>query len=293
MIYYSIKNNSKHFTIEAQCKALDVSKNSYYNWVLNYNNHLKKEAQLLIEILEIYWDSKGIYGSPRITIALKKKGIIISQGTVSKKMKLLGIESIHTSKFPSKKSSLTAEEKIIKKNLILNLNITHPNQVWTTDITYITTKYDGTLYLISFIDQFSKKVVGWFLGRNQKTESIIIALNIATKKRKPLPGLIIHSDKGSQFRSKNYRKLLVEKHFLYSYTELEHSCDQNAAQESFHATLKKEWLSTRPLYHYEDAYRTIFEFIEGFYNPKRLHSSIGYVSPVEFEINYEKIKNPL
>ena len=205
-------------------------------------------------------------------------------------MRLLGIESIHTSKFPSRKSTMTPEEKLIIKNLILNLDITHPNQVWTTDVTYINTRYDGTLYLISFIDQFSKKVVGWYLSRNQKTESIETALHFAIKKRKPLPGLIIHSDKGSQFRSKHYRKLLVENHFLYSYTEINHSCDQNAAQESFHATIKKEWLSTRTLYHYEDAYRTIFEFIEGFYNPKRIHSSIGYVSPVEFENTYYENK---
>lgn len=205
-------------------------------------------------------------------------------------MKLLGIESIHSAKFPYRKSSLTVEEKLLIKNLILNLNISHPNQVWTTDITYIHTKYDGTLFLISFIDQFSKKVVGWFLGTNQKTETIEIALHMAIKKRKPLPGLIIHSDKGSQFRSKLYRKLLTENHFLYSYTELDHSCDQNAAQESFHATLKKEWLSTKILYHYEDAYRTIFEFIEGFYNPKRIHSSIGYISPIEYENNYFKNK---
>lgn len=201
-------------------------------------------------------------------------------------MRLLGIQSIHTKCFPARKSSMTPEEKLLIKNLILNLDINHPNQVWTTDVTYIKTKYDGTLYLISFIDQFSKKVVGWFLGRNQKTICILIALKNAIKCRKPLPGLIIHSDKGSQFRSKLYRQFLVENHFLYSYTELNHSCDQNAAQESFHATIKKEWLSTRPLYYYEDAYRTIFEFIEGFYNPKRLHSSIGYVSPISFEKNY-------
>lgn len=244
---------------------------------------LKKKAELIIKILEVFWDSKGIYGAPRITIVLNRNGTSVSKGKVAKYMRLLNIQSIHSSKFPSKRSSMTAEEKLLIKNLILNLNITNINQVWTTDITYINTKYDGTLYLISFIDQFSKRVVGWYLGRNQKTESILIALKIAIKKRKPLPGLIVHSDKGPQMRSKKYRSFLIENHFLFSYTELDHSCDQNAAQESFHATLKKEWLSTRPLYHYEDAYRTIFEFIEGFYNPKRLHSSIGYLSPIEFE----------
>lgn len=203
-------------------------------------------------------------------------------------MKILGIQSIHTKLFPFKVSKITFEEKLLIKNLIKELEIVRPNQVWTTDITYIHSKYDGTLYLISFIDQFSKKVVGWFLGRTQKATDVEIALNISIKKRKPLPGLIVHSDKGSVFRSKLYRKILLENHFIYSYTELNHSCDQNAAQESFHASLKKEWLSTRILYHYEDAYRAIFEYIEGFYNPKRLHSSLGYVSPIEYEKAYEK-----
>jgi len=201
-------------------------------------------------------------------------------------MRLLGIQSIHSEQFPIKKSSMTAEEKTLIHNLILNLNIIRPNQVWTTDITYINTVYDGTLYLITFIDYFSKRIVGWALRKTQKAVDVEIAFNDAIKKRKPLPGLIVHSDKGSQFRSKLYRQLLAENHCIYSYTELNHSCDQNAAQESWHATLKKEWLSIRKLYHYEDAYKNIFDFIEGFYNPIRLHSSIGYLSPIEFENNY-------
>lgn len=245
---------------------------------------------MLIKILEIYWDSHGTYGAPRITAQLHIQGIIISQRKVSKEMKLLGIASIHSEKFPYRRSQITAEEKALIHNLILNLEITRPNQVWTTDITFIHTVYDGNLYLISFIDQFSKKVVGWHLSKSQKAVDIEIAFQKAYKCRKPLPGLICHSDKGAQFRSKLYRKLLSEKHCICSYTELNHSCDQNPAQESFHATIKKEWLSTRKLYHYEDAYKTIFDFIEGFYNPKRLHSSIGYVSPITFEKQYEKEK---
>lgn len=246
----------------------------------------------MIKILEIYWDSHGTYGAPRITIELNRQGIKISQRKVSKEMKLLGISSIHSLKFPYRKSTMSETERALIHNLILNLEITHPNQVWTTDITFINTMYDGTLYLISFIDMFSKKVVGWHLSKTQKAVDVEVAFLKAYKSRKPLPGLICHSDKGAQFRSKHYRKMLNDYNCIYSYTELDHSCDQNAAQESFHATLKKEWLSTRKLYHYEDAYKTIFDFIEGFYNPKRLHSSIGYLSPITFEKNYEKeLKN--
>ena len=157
------------------------------------------------------------------------------------------------------------------------------NQVWTTDITYIHTINEGTFYLISYIDYYSKKVVSWGLFENQKTDKLIIILKKAIKNRNPNPGLIIHSDKGSQMRSKLYRKFLNNNHFVYSYTSLDHSCDENAAQESFHSLLKKEWLYQKKIYTFEDAYREIFNYIEGFYNPIRIHSSIGYLSPSDFE----------
>lgn len=217
-----------------------MSRNAYYEWKISHEVKLKKRASLLVKILEIYWDSHGIYGAPRITVILNRIGIKVSQKKVSNEMRLLGIASIHSTLFPYKKSAMTAEEKSLIHNLVLNLNITHPNQVWTTDITYIKTIYDGNLYLITFIDQFSKKVVGWHLSKTQKAVDIEIALRKAIKNRKPLPGLICHSDKGTQFRSNLYRKILIENHFIYSYTSINHSCDENAAQESFHASLKKE-----------------------------------------------------
>lgn len=198
-------------------------------------------------------------------------------------MKTLGIKSIVAKKFPKKISRITDKEKNNIVNLIKDLDITHINQVWTTDITYIKTIHEGTFYLISFIDYFSKKVVAWGLFDYQKSEQIITILKKGIEERKTSPGLIIHSDKGSQLRSKEYRRFLSKHNFVFSYTSLNHSCDENAAQESFHALLKKEWLYQTKLYNYEDAYREIYNYIEGFYNPIRIHSSIGYVSPVEFE----------
>lgn len=210
-------------------------------------------------------------------------GLSISVSTVSRAMNTLGIKSIVAKKFPKKISRITGDEKKKIINLIKTLNITHINQVWTTDITYIKTINEGTFYLISFIDYFSKKVIAWNLFDRQKSEQIIIVLKSAIKKRKPNPGIIIHSDKGSQLRSKEYRKFLSNHNMVFSYTSLNHSCDENAAQESFHALLKKEWLYHKKLYNYEDAYREIYNYIEGFYNPIRIHSSIGYVSPDTFE----------
>ena len=205
-------------------------------------------------------------------------------------MALLGIKSIVSKSFPKKISRITSKEKSLIVNLIKDLDITHINQVWTTDITYIKTLNEGTFYLITFIDYYSKKVVAWGLFEDQKTDKIIIVLKKAIKRRKPKPGLIIHSDKGAQMRSKEYRKFLSNHNFIFSYTSLNHSCDENAAQESFHSLLKKEWLYQKKLYTFEDAYREIYNYIEGFYNPIRIHSSLGYISPNSFEKNI-KIEN--
>ena len=204
-------------------------------------------------------------------------------------MRLIGIRSIVSKKFPKKKSTITDEEKSLIINLIKNLDITHLNQVWTTDITYIKTINEGTFYLISFIDYFSKKVVSWGLFDNQKTDKLILVLKKAVLSRQPSPGLIVHSDKGSQMRSKLYRDFLKNNNFVFSYTSLDHSCDENAAQESFHSLLKKECLYQKKIYTFDDTYREIYNYIEGFYNPIRIHSSIGYLSPSDFEKKLEEV----
>ena len=203
-------------------------------------------------------------------------------------MNTLGIRSIVSKNFPRKISKITSSEKLLIVNLIKNLNITHLNQVWTTDVTYIKTINEGNFYLISYIDYHSKKVVAWGLFSDQKTDKIISVLNVAIKTRKPSAGLICHSDKGAQFRSDLYRNFLKKRNIIFSYTSLNHACDENAAQESFHASLKKECIYLKKIYNFEDAYREIYNYIEGFYNPIRIHSSIGYLSPNNFEKGINK-----
>lgn len=206
-------------------------------------------------------------------------------------MTKMGIKSIVSAKFPKKINTMPKKEKELMINLIKDLKVNHINQVWTTDITYIKTINEGTFYLISFIDYYTKEVISWGLFNNQKTDKILTVLKNAIKKETPLPGLIIHSDKGSQMRSKEYRKFLKGKNFIFSYTSLHHSCDENASQESFHAQLKKESIYQQKIYTFEDAYRTIYNYIEEFYNPVRIHSSIGYLAPLQFK-KYIKTKNP-
>lgn len=207
-------------------------------------------------------------------------------------MRILGIRSIVSKRFGRRKSKISDDEKALIVNLIKDLDIVRINQVWTTDITYIHTIYEGTFYLISFIDYYSKKVVAWDLFEDQKTDKILQVLKVAVEIRKPKPGLICHSDKGSQMRSKSYKLYLRNNNFVFSYTSLNHSCDENAAQESFHASLKKEKLYQMKLYTYEDAFKAIYDYIEGFYNPTRIHSSIGYLSPNEFEKQLKNSKTP-
>ena len=198
-------------------------------------------------------------------------------------MATIGIRSIVVKRFPKKRSFLNDSEKALIVNLIKDLNIYHINQVWTTDISYIKTIHEGTFFLISFIDLFSKKVVSWNLFDDQKTDKVLLVLKKAISIRHPSAGLIIHSDKGSQFRSSLYRTFLKSHNFVFSYTSLNHSCDENASHESFHSLIKKECLYQKDIYTFQDAYREIFNYIEGFYNPRRIHSSLGYVSPDLFE----------
>lgn len=198
-------------------------------------------------------------------------------------MRLLGIRSIISERFKPRKSGMSGNEKLLIVNLIKDLKISRINQVWTTDITYIKTAKEGTFFLISFIDYYSKRVVGWDLTKRQTAEDIIKVLKKAVKYRRPAAGLIIHSDKGSQFRSSKYREELKNYNFLFSYTSLNHSCDENAAQESFHSLLKKECIYLSKPDSFNEAYSLISDYIEKFYNPIRIHSSINFLSPCKFE----------
>lgn len=236
-------------------------------------------------MIKVYTDYNGIYGAPKIRAVLSTKGILVSISKVSRAMKLLGIRSIVTEKFSQKKSSMSKEERSLIVNLIKDLDIIRINQVWTTDITYIKTTQEGNFYLITYIDLCSKIVVAWDLTNRQTSDEMINVLKKGIASRNPSPGLIIHSDKGSQMRSAKYRAFLSENNCIPSYTSIDHSCDENAAQESFHALLKKECLYQHKPRNFSDAYSLIYNYIENFYNTKRIHSSLNYLSPCDFEVN--------
>lgn len=268
------------------CKTLNVSRASFYHYFYYSKDGSNRKSELLAKILKIYYDSKRTYGAPRIAVVLGKEGHKISTKTVSKYMNILGIKSTSSLSFPKKKNSMSDSEKLKIKNLIKNLDIIRPNQVWITDITYIKTKDEGWVYLSSIIHLYSRKVIAWNIGHNMRKELVIQTLEMAFMKRNYPTNVIIHSDKGSQYRSHAFRALVAKHHCIFSYTSLNHSCDENAHQESFHASLKKEWIYLQTYNTLSDVKRAVFQYIEGFYNSKRLHSSLGYVSPDTFETNF-------
>jgi len=280
--------HSNEYSISLMCDVLNISRSSFYHHFF-YSDDTEtndKKAKLLIRISQIFYDSKQTYGYPRIAAQLRKEGHRISNKTVYKYMNLLGLKSITASSFPKKNSSLSDSEKSLIINKIKKLDIFRPNQVWTTDITYIKTNEEGWVYLSSIIDLYSRRVIAWNVGHNMKKELVLQTLTNAFKARNYPINVIIHSDKGSQYRSHAFRKLVTDHNCLFSYTSLEHSCDENANQESFHATLKKEWLYQQNFNTINDVKRALFYYLEGFYNPKRIHSSIGFLSPEQFEFQF-------
>lgn len=285
MIYECIYelNKSKSYPVHRIINLLGLNESNYYYWKQKGQVFENNSIRLMHKIINIYKSSSGVYGSGKITIILNKKNFNVSKSTVSRLMRLMGIRSIVYKHFkPHISHKLTKNDKDIV-NLVKGIKITKINEVWTTDISYIQTIDDGNLYFISFIDQCSKKVVAWDLRKSQTTFDILTVLKKAIIKNKPKPGLIIHSDKGSQMRSFEYKNFLTSYGFIRSYTSIDHSCDENAAHESFHSLLKRERLYLKKLKNYNDAYREIFDYIENFYNPKRIHTSIGNMSPIEYE----------
>ena len=234
-------------------------------------------------MLDIYDKSYGTYGSPRLTYAIRKEGIIVSRKTVHNYMKELNICSIVHKKFRYKKTCFKDYEYMKLKNFAKDKVVNDIDQVWTQDVTYIKLNDGTNAYLASVMDYYSRKVIAYELSRSMTTDLILRVLKKAYDTRKPGRGLILHSDKGAQYRSDKYKDFAYHHRATCSYTRIVFSCADNASQESFHASLKKECLYQRKPQSFEETNELIFRYIEGFYNTRRLHSSIGYKSPEAFE----------
>ena len=263
------------------CHVLQVSRSGYYDWSKRpESNRSRSNRELLHKIREVYDHSKGVYGSPRITAALRHKGICCSKGRVARLMQENGIASRMKRKF--KATTNSKHSFPVAPNLLnQNFEVSEKNRVWVSDITYIPTG-EGWLYLAAVMDLFDRKVVGWSMDTSMKTELCMTALDLAVGRENPGEGLIHHSDRGVQYASHEFRQALLEKHFVQSMSR-KGNCYDNACMESFIGSIKTELIYLTRFKTREQARTAIFEYIEIFYNRKRLHSKLGYMSPAEFE----------
>lgn len=263
------------------CRVLKMPRSTYYNSFHKKPNsyHVANEA-LLERIQAIHKESKGRYGAPKIHKLLQKEGYSCSIKRVQRLMKEAGIQSNITKKYRPTSSPSRVEER--ENVLEQDFTTTTINEKWVADITYIHTLRHGWCYLASVLDLHTKKVVGYKFSRTMTTELVLEALENAVNAQKPGPGLIVHTDLGTQYTSEAFQERLKKYEMIPSFSRKGYPYD-NACIESFHATLKKEEVYQTQYESFESARIALFQYIEGWYNRKRIHGSIGYVTPDEYE----------
>lgn len=274
------------FRIEKMCSVLGVSRSGYYKWRKTPPSDRKKRQEQLVKRIEYhFYDNDKIYGSPKITKKLQEEGFTVGEKTVGRLMRAHKFRSEAMRKFNVQTTDSNHDFPIAPNWLNQHFDVcTQPNQVWVTDITYIRTR-QGTVYLASVLDLFTRKIVGWKLGNRMKVELVSGALARAYEAQQPGKGLIHHSDRGSQYASADYRKKLKEYHMIRSMSR-RGNCYDNACIESFHSILKRELIYRRKFETQKEAEHQLFQYIEFFYNRKRIHSKLGYLSPDRFESLY-------
>ena len=259
-----------------------MHRSTYYNRVTRNKSKREIENQKLSqEILDIYYDNKRRYGAPKIREKLKAKGWNVSIKRVQRIMKKLGIRSIVVRKYhpqPSKSKKPIAGDNLLEQDF----STTSINQKWVTDITYIHTIKDSWCYLASILDLHTRKIIGYAFSKSIDTDLTIKALENAYNNQKPQKPLIIHSDQGTQYTSIDYRNKIKTLKLIPSYSSKGNPYE-NACIESFYSILKKEEVNYRKYQDFQEAKMAIFEFIESWYNRKRIHSAINYTTPQEYE----------
>lgn len=269
------------FQVEELAQTLEVSPSGYYaHQHKPQRARAREDQQLLPQIQTAFQDSRRTYGSPRITATLRREGKRCGKNRVARLMRQNGLQARQKRRFVPRTTQSDHDDPIAPNWLAKVPTPLRPDQVWVVDITYIHT-LEGWIYLAVILDACSRKVVGWAVAASLETSLVTAALNRAQKQRRPAPGLLHHSDRGIQYASSAYRALLAHLKITPSMSRPANPYD-NAMAESFMATFKTECFEQTPATHAE-ARLKVFDYLETFYNPKRLHSALGYQSPVEFE----------
>jgi len=285
MRYLFIQQQARRLPVRRMCDLLDVRPSGYYAWTRRRPIERQARQLRLVEAIRVtHRRSRGVYGSPRVHAALKKQGIACSRKRVERLMRQEQIRSSRHKRFRVRTTDSSHGRPVMANVLDRQFEQPTPDQAWVTDITYVATA-EGWLYLASVMDLCSRRIIGWAAADHQRTELATEALEMAIRDRCPDEGLLHHSDRGTQYASEDYQALL-ERHGIRCSMSRSGNCWDNAAMESFFKTFKVELVYQEHYATREEARKSIQEYIELFYNRQRLHSSLGYRSPVEFETQW-------
>lgn len=280
--YPFIEDHRGQFSITAMCRVLQVSTSGYYAWRGRQESQRAREnRKLIVEIKAVHNESKQTYGSPRIYRALQRRGVRCSENRVARLMHAHGIRAKQAKRFKATTDSrhrLPVADNVLDRQFEPEV----PNQAWAADVTYVWTR-EGWLYLAVIMDLFSRRIVGFSMQKTMERSLVIEALKMALGRRRPEAGLLHHSDRGSQYASGDFQALLASAGIVCSMSR-KGNCWDNAPVESFFATLKNELVCHRRYQTRAEARADIFAYIESWYNSKRLHSSLGYLSPAQYEL---------
>lgn len=270
----------REFRLVAMCRVLGVHRSGYYAWLRHGASAREREDQRLLGLIKHHWLATGaVYGYRKIRLDLKEVGESCSRHRVHRLMKAEGLRAqVGYGGTPRHRGGpIGLVDNVLNRDFAPKA----PNQVWVTDITYIRT-YEGWLFLAVVMDLYSRQIVGWATAPTMTRDLVLQALLAAVWKRKPGPGVLVHSDQGSQFTSDDWQAFLKAHHMVPSMSR-RGNCHDNAVAESFFSALKKERIKRRIYPNRASATSDLFDYIEMFYNPIRRHGSAGGVSPVEFE----------
>ena len=282
MRYQFVHDHSGRFPVRRMCWVLNISPSAYYAWLRRgESRRVREDRRLLVEIKAIHQENRGVYGSPRIHAELKDRQVHCGKKRIARLMRENGIRAKQKKKFKATTDSKHCHP--VSPNLLQrDFEADMPDRKWLADITYIPTR-EGWLYLAAILDLHSKIIVGWSMASRMNKRLVLEALEMAVGRRCPGPGLIHHTDRGSQYACGDYKRAL-RSHGMICSMSRKGDCWDNAPMESWFHTLKTELVNHRDYQTRMQAKADIFEYIEVFYNRSRRHSGLGYMTPAQYEM---------
>jgi putative transposase len=277
-----VQELSKNYPVRELCAVLELTRSGYYAWRRSQETARQVANRLLAQqIQRVYHEKKGRYGSPRVTQQLRREGQRCNHKRVERLMRQQGLKGCSSRKRRVRTTDSDHDQPIAPNLLLGRAAPSRPNEVWVADITYVPTA-EGWLFLAAVMDLYSRQILGWSVWESLQAEGALQALKRALANRRPPKGVLHHSDRGVQYACQAYRKQLKAAGLVASMSR-RGNCYDNAAMEAFWSTLKREAMAQSATWSKDRVRRELFEYVEGTYNRSRLHSSLGYQSPVDFE----------